>query len=173
MLYMPIPSKKNNEKQADYMSRCMTFLNKEGEPERPQDQKVAICLNTYSNPKKKSKASDMHSIEVDFSDKIKEIKEKKAQIEADKQVKTEVIVEEKKEELPPVAKVANTDTAAPSPEVKAEEATASCGKPNCGSVQEVPEAETKVKAKLDGKSEVIETALIQIQNQLKYLLSLV
>jgi hypothetical protein len=62
---MPIPSKKDNEKQADYMSRCMTFLNKEGETPRPQDQKVAICLNTFSQPKKKSKANE---IEIDITE---------------------------------------------------------------------------------------------------------
>jgi hypothetical protein len=169
---MPIPQPKDNEKQADYMGRCMHKVNKDN-PKMENKQQVAICLNTYSNPKKKSKAADMNSIEVDFSDKIKEIKEKKAQIEADKQVKTEVIVEEKKEELAPVAEVTNTDTVAPTPEIKAEikieETTASCGKPNCGSVQEAPEAETEVKAELDGKGEVIQTTLMQMQNQYKIL----
>jgi DNA-binding ferritin-like protein len=168
---MPIPQPKDNEKQADYMGRCMHKVNKDN-PKMPNKQQVAICLNTYSNPKKKTKANE---IEVDFSDKIKEIKEKKAQIEADKQVKTEVIVEEKKEETAPVAEVINTDTVAPASEVKAEvkieEATASCGKPNCGSVQEVPEVEpeTEVKAELDGKGEVIQTTLMQMQNQYKIL----
>lgn len=99
MLYMPIPSKKDNEKQADYMSRCMTFLNKEGEPERPQDQKVAICLNTYSNPKKKAKANE---IEVDFSEDIKKMNK------VEEAPKTEVKVE----------KADNTTATTPSPEVK-------------------------------------------------------
>ena len=102
---MPIPQRKNNEKQADYMGRCMTFLNKDGETPRPQDQKVAICLNTYSNPKKKSKAADRDGIEIDFTDKIKEIKDKKAQEEASKQAKVEPVVEKKIETLAPVAEI--------------------------------------------------------------------
>jgi hypothetical protein len=58
---MPIPQPKDKEKQADYMGRCMEFMKEE---KYPQKQKVAICLNTYSNPKsKKSKANE---IEVDI-----------------------------------------------------------------------------------------------------------
>lgn len=102
---MPIPQRKDNEKQNDYMGRCMTFLNKEGEPKRPQDQKVAICLNTYSNPKKKSKAADRNGIEIDFTDKIKEIKEKKAQEEAQKQMKIEPVIEQKVESPAPVPEI--------------------------------------------------------------------
>lgn len=60
---MPIIQPKDNEKQADYMGRCMEFMKEE---KYPQKQKVAICLNTYSNPKsKKSKANE---IEVDISE---------------------------------------------------------------------------------------------------------
>lgn len=92
MLYVPIPEKKDNEKQNDYMGRCMSFMKDE---KYAQKQKVAICLNTYSNPKKKSKAADRNGIEIDFTDKIKEIKEKKAQEEADKQAKLEPVVEQK------------------------------------------------------------------------------
>jgi len=44
-------------------------------------------------PQKKSKAADRNSMEIDFTDKIKEIKEKKAQEEANKQVKVEPVVE--------------------------------------------------------------------------------
>ena len=89
---MPIPNPKDNEKQNDYMGRCMSFMKDE---KYAQKQKVAICLNTYSNPKKKSKAADRNGIEIDFSDKIKEIKEKKAQEEASKQAKLEPVVEQK------------------------------------------------------------------------------
>jgi hypothetical protein len=71
----------------------------------PQKQKVAICLNTYSNPKKKSKAADRNGIEIDFSDKIKEIKDKKVQEEASKQVKIESVIEQKVEVLAPVAEI--------------------------------------------------------------------
>ena len=163
---MPIPQRKKNEKQNDYMGRCMTFLNKEGETPRPQDQKVAICLNTFSQPKKKAKANE---IEVDFSEDIKKMNKLK-EIKVEEAPKIETKVEEPN----------NTAVTAPAPEikpeVKAEETTASCGKPNCGSVQEVEQVEevkTEVKAEVDSKGEVIQTTLMQIQNQLKYLLSLV
>ena len=102
MLYMPIPNPKDNEKQDKYMGRCMEFMKDE---KYPQKQKVAICLNTYSNPKKKSKAADRNSMEIDFTDKIKEIKEKKAQEEANKQVKVEPVVEQKIETPVPVAEI--------------------------------------------------------------------
>ena len=99
---MPIPSPKDNEKQNKYMGRCMEFMKDE---KYPQKQKVAICLNTYSNPKKKSKAADRNGIEIDFTDKIKEIKEKKAQEEASKQAKVEPVVEQKIESPAPVAEI--------------------------------------------------------------------
>lgn len=57
---MPIPQRKKNEKQNDYMGRCMTSLK---EDDMPQKQKVAICLNSFRNPKK-AKAS---CIEVDIN----------------------------------------------------------------------------------------------------------
>lgn len=57
---MPIPQKKENEKQNDYMGRCMEFMKDE---RYSQKQKVAICLNTFKNPKKKSKAE----IELDIN----------------------------------------------------------------------------------------------------------
>jgi len=99
---MPIPSKKDNEKQADYMGRCMEFMKDE---KYPQKQKVAICLNTYSKPKQKSKAAERNTIEIDFTDKIKEIKEKKAQEEASKQVKVEPVIEKKVETPVPVPEI--------------------------------------------------------------------
>ena len=57
---MPIPQKKNNEKEGDYMGRCMEFMKDE---KYPQKQKVAICLNTFRGPKKKAKAE----IELDIN----------------------------------------------------------------------------------------------------------
>ncbi len=102
MLYMPIPQKKDKEKQDDYMGRCMEFMKDE---KYPQKQKVAICLNTYSNPKDKSKAADREGIEIDFTDQIKQIKEKKAQEEASKQAKVEPVVEKKIEAPAPVAEI--------------------------------------------------------------------
>ena len=56
---MPIPAKKPNEKESDYMGRCMEFMKDE---KYPQKQKVAICLNTYRGPQKKAKAE----IELDI-----------------------------------------------------------------------------------------------------------
>ena len=98
MLYVPIPEKKDNEKQNDYMGRCMEFMKDE---KYPQKQKVAICLNTYSNPKKKAKANE---IEVDFSEDIKKMNKAK---EPQK-------IETKTEEPN------NTAVITPAPEVKTE-----------------------------------------------------
>jgi hypothetical protein len=78
---MPIPQPKDNEKQTDYMGRCMDFMTDE---KYPQKQKVAICLNTYSNPKKKAKANE---IEIDFSEDIKKMNK------TEETPKTEVKVE--------------------------------------------------------------------------------
>jgi len=66
---MPVPQPKDNEKQADYMGRCMHKVNKDN-PKMENKQQVAICLNTYSNPKKKAKANE---IEVDMSEDIKNL----------------------------------------------------------------------------------------------------
>lgn len=162
---MPIPQPKDNEKQADYMGRCMHKVNKDN-PKMENKQQVAICLNTYNNPKKKSKAADRNSIEIDFSDKIKEIKDKKAQIEAEKEIKTQPVIEQKIETPAPVAQTpviepAHNAVTAPAPEVKAEikteETTASC------------ESVEEIKAEVDGKGELIQTTLMQMQNQYKIL----
>jgi hypothetical protein len=118
---MPMPQPKDNEKQNDYMGRCMDFLSKEERTNRPQKQKVAICLNTFNAPKKKTKGN---SVEIDFSDKIKEMKEKKAQ---------ELIKQEEalKVEEPKVEPVHNAVTAPAAPVVEAP-------------VVEAPKAETPV-----------------------------
>jgi hypothetical protein len=85
---MPIPQKKENEKQGDYMGRCMEFMKDE---KYPQKQKVAICLNTYTNPKKKSSAN---TLEIDFTEQIIKMKEQKMQEEAQKQEQaTQPVVE--------------------------------------------------------------------------------
>jgi hypothetical protein len=77
---MPMPQPKKNEKQNDYMGRCMDFLSKEERTERPQKQKVAICLNTYRGPQKKAKAeieldiNNQETIDIQFkTDKTKVI----------------------------------------------------------------------------------------------------
>lgn len=154
MIYMPMPQPHKDEKQNDYMGRCMHFLSKKTETPRPQDQKVAICLNTYNTPKKKAKAE----IEIDFTEDIKNMN-KSQEIIPTEAPKVEAKVEE----------VANTAVTAPTPEIKIEENTASCGKPNCGSVQSVEEVKTEVKAENDGKGELIQTTLMQMQQQYKIL----
>jgi hypothetical protein len=111
---MPIPQPKDNEKQNDYMGRCMHKVNKDN-PKMENKQQVAICLNTYSNPKKKSKAE----VEIDFSEQIKNMN------------KQEVKIEEP------------THTAVTAP--------------------------VEVKAETDGKGELIQTTLLQMQHQYKIL----
>jgi len=146
---MPIPNPKKNEKQNDYMGRCMDFLSKEDRTKRPQKQKVAICLNTYQNPKSKSKANE---IEIDFSEDIKNMN-KTEEIKIEETPKVEATIQ------------APTNTAVTAPEIKVEENSASCGKPNCGSVQQVEEVKTETKAEIDGKGELIQTTMLQMQKQ--------
>lgn len=119
---MPIPQPKNKEKQNDYMGRCMHKL---AEDKMPNKQKVAICLNTYNNPKKKSKAE----IEIDFSEDIKNMN-KKEEIKIEEAPKVEAKIEAP----------TNTAVTAPAAEVKAE---------------------------VDGKGEMIQTMMLQMQNQYK------
>ena len=119
---MPIPQPKKNESQNDYMGRCMHKIGKE---DRPQNQKVAICLNTYRNPKQKAKAE----IEIDFSEDIKNLNKK----------------EEIKVEETPKVEATNTAVTAPAPEV----------------------AKIETKAEVDGKGEMIQTMMLQMQNQYK------
>jgi DNA-binding ferritin-like protein len=88
---MPIPQPKDNEKQNDYMGRCMHKVNKDN-PKMENKQQVAICLNTYSNPKKKSKANE---IEVDFTEDIKNMNK--------------------------IKEPTNTAVTAPAPEIKAQD----------------------------------------------------
>jgi len=165
---MPIPQPKDNEKQNDYMGRCMHKINKDN-PKMPNKQQVAICLNTYSNPKKKSKAADRDGIEIDFSDKIKEIKEKKAQEEASKQVKVEPVVEQKIETPTPVAEI---KVEAPVAEPVHTAVTAPAEVVNEVKVEEPKEQEVKaseIKAEVDGKGELIQTTFMQMQHQYKIL----
>ena len=71
---MPIPSPKDNEKQNDYMGRCMEFMKDE---KYPQKQKVAICLNTFRGPQKKAKAEielDINNKEITFENRADKIK---------------------------------------------------------------------------------------------------
>jgi len=101
---MPIPQPKDNEKQNDYMGRCMHKINKDN-PKMENKQQVAICLNTYSNPKKKSKANE---IEVDFSEDIKN-RNKPQEIKVEEAPKIEAKIEEV------------NNTAVTAPEIKAQD----------------------------------------------------
>jgi hypothetical protein len=61
---MPLPNPKKNEKEQEYMSRCMTFLADE---DRPNEQKVAMCLSTFRN-KDKAEGSEESLLEkADFA----------------------------------------------------------------------------------------------------------
>jgi hypothetical protein len=128
---MPIPQPKDNEKQNDYMGRCMHKVNKDN-PKMENKQQVAICLNTYNNPKKKSKANEM---EIDFTEDIKNMN--KIQ-----EAKVETAKVELKIEAP-----ANTAVTAPTPEIKTEA------------------VKIEVKAETDGKGELIQTTMLQMQKQ--------
>jgi hypothetical protein len=176
---MPIPQPKDNENKNDYMGRCMHKVNKDN-PKMENKQQVAICLNTYSNPKKKSKAADRNGIEIDFSDKIKEIKDKKAQIEAEKQMKTEPIIEQKIENPAPVAEIkvetpvsepANTAVTAPAEvvnEVKVEEPKeqeVKASEIKAQDIADIPDDQNT--ESLDG--EKIQTTFLQMQHQYKIL----
>jgi DNA-binding ferritin-like protein len=88
---MPIIQPKDNEKQNDYMNRCMHKVNKDN-PKMENKQQVAICLNTYNNPKKKSKANEM---EIDFTEDIKNMNK--------------------------IKEPTNTAVTAPAPEIKAQD----------------------------------------------------
>ena len=162
---MPIPQPKDNEKQNDYMGRCMHKVNKDN-PKMENKQQVAICLNTYNNPKQKSKAADREGIEIDFTDKIKEIKEKKAQEEAQKQMKIEPVIEQKVETPAPVVEVKAPEIPVVEPVHTA--VTAPTEVINEVKVEEAKQAAAKeIKAEVDG--ELIQTTLLQMQHQYKIL----
>jgi len=176
---MPIIQPKDNEKQNDYMNRCMHKVNKDN-PKMENKQQVAICLNTYNNPKKKSKANEM---EIDFTEDIKNMnKQQEVKVEAAK-VETKV---ETKIEAP-----ANTAVTAPAPEIQTEAVKIEVPKttvPKLPAEQkkiETPKFEPQqktehskepvwmeqgsvqkeVKAETDGKGELIQTTMLQMQKQ--------
>ena len=49
---MPMLKKKNGESEKDYVARCIPDL-KEKDPERKQDQIVAMCFSKKNQSKKK------------------------------------------------------------------------------------------------------------------------
>ena len=63
---MPLPSKRKDEKQNEFMSRCMSddVMKKEF---RTNKQRVAVCMNQYQTRKKiKGEASWDDVRKVDF-----------------------------------------------------------------------------------------------------------
>lgn len=50
---MPIPKPKPNEKEADYMKRCLS--DPKMNEEYPANQRVAVCSAQYTQYKKKKK----------------------------------------------------------------------------------------------------------------------
>jgi len=49
---MPIPKPRKNEKQSNFISRCISVLNKR-DPNRPNKQIIAICYDTYRKRRRK------------------------------------------------------------------------------------------------------------------------
>lgn len=173
---MPIPQPKDNEKQNDYMGRCMHKIGKE---DRPQDQKIAICLNTFRNPKKKAKANEM---EIDFTEDIKNMN-KQQEIKTQEAPKVEAKIEAP----------ANTAVTAPAPEIQSEAVKIEVPKTTVPKLPEEPkkvetpkfepqqktepsketvwmekgsvETKEEVKAETDGKGELIQTTMLQMQKQ--------
>ena len=43
---MPVPKPVSGESEDDFISRCMSALDKT-DPERPQEQRLAMCFNTW------------------------------------------------------------------------------------------------------------------------------
>jgi len=136
---MPIPQPHKNEKQNDYMNRCMHKVNKDN-PKMENKQQVAICLNTYSNPKKKNSKAE---VEIDFSEQIKNMN-KPQEIKVEETPKIEAKVEEP----------SNTAVTAPVPEIKAQD-----------NIVDIPDDQNT--ESLDG--EKIQTTLLQMQHQYKIL----
>lgn len=59
---MPIPEPKKDESQDDFMQRCMHEASKN--PDRSNDQNVAICLQTWRDAKKEQKAKNMNQFKT-------------------------------------------------------------------------------------------------------------
>lgn len=165
---MPIVQPKDNEKQNDYMGRCMHKL---AEDKMPNKQKVAICLNTFNNPKKKAKG-----MEIDFSDKIKEMKEKKAQELAKKEEANKVEEPKVEVKVEPThnAVTAPAEPVAQAPVVEAPKAETPVAETPAPEIKEEVKVEEKavapaseIKAEVDGRGELIQNMLLQMQNQYK------
>ena len=58
---MPIPNPKKEEKESDYMGRCMPAIKEEF---TSQDQRIAVCLTTF----RKGKEKKAKAVEIDICD---------------------------------------------------------------------------------------------------------
>jgi len=144
---MPIPQPKDNEKQNDFMNRCMHSLR---EDKTPNNQKVAICLNTFSHPKNKSKANE---IEVDFTEQIKNMnKQEILKIE----VANHTVVTAPAEEVEAKRHHGNSLEARPKVEIPNEQALKAQD-----NIVDIPDDQNT--ESLDG--EKIQTAMLQMQKQ--------
>ena len=156
MLYMPIPQPKDNEKQNDYMGRCMHKVNKDN-PEMENKQQVAICLNTYNHPKKKSKANEM---EIDFTEDIKNMNKTTQPSNTAVTAPAAVNIEVPKTVVP---KLAQEPKKIETPKFEPQQKTEHSKEPVW---MEQGSVETKeVKAETDGKGELIQTSMLQMQKQ--------
>jgi len=62
---MPIPNPKPNEKQNDFISRCVSTLAK-SDPNMPNEQRVAICFGKWRKSKGIKKMEEIK--EEDYMD---------------------------------------------------------------------------------------------------------
>lgn len=56
---MPIKPPRKGESEASFMARCMAELSGPDAADRPQEQKVAICLSTYRRGRERQKFVDL------------------------------------------------------------------------------------------------------------------
>jgi hypothetical protein len=59
---MPVPKPKDGESKTDFMERCMHEVSKN--PDRPNEQNVAICLSTWRTKHPSDKAPDEKKHEI-------------------------------------------------------------------------------------------------------------
>ncbi len=60
---MPLPKPKKDEEESAYMGRCMSFLADE---DRPNEQKVAMCLTTFRSKGEESQAELVNKMDVAY-----------------------------------------------------------------------------------------------------------
>lgn len=60
---MPLPKPEKNEKESDYMTRCVSFLANE---DHSNEEKVSMCLTTFRSTDNKSQANIINSIDFTY-----------------------------------------------------------------------------------------------------------